>query len=143
MKSQKRPSNRRTSGQHVKKSESKKIHRTTSANYLTGEVSRRIAVAKESSPVYSVSSKLRDIGNSKGVILNNRIIAQAGITPEADLIIHASDGVVIIQVKNTGNINTNLSSWDAQYKKAIKKGKRPEGDVWEGLENKFDQEEWT
>jgi antitoxin component of MazEF toxin-antitoxin module len=115
----------------------------TPSDYLIGGGNRTITLAKEFSPVYSVSSKLRDIGNSKGVILNNRVIAQAGITPEADLIIHASDGVVIIQVKETANVNTNLSSWDAQYKKAMKKGKRPEGDVWEGMENKFDQEEWT
>ncbi len=142
MKAQKQTSNRRTPGKLVKKDASKKNAPKTPSDYLIGGGNRRI-LAKESSSVYSVSSKLRDIGNSKGVILNNRVIAQAGITPEADLIIHASDGVVIIQVKDIGNVNTNLSTWDAQFKKAIKKSKRPEGDVWEGLENKFDQEDWT
>lgn len=143
MKARKKTSSRRTSGQFVKKGAYKKVHPKKPADYLIGDGNKRIDVAKEPSSVYSVSSKLRDIGNSKGVILNNRIIAQAGFTSKADLIIHASEGVVIIQVKDTGNVNTNLSSWDAQFKEAIKKGKRPEGDVWEGLENQFDQEEWA
>ena len=143
MKAQKKPPSKRPSGKFPKKAASKEVHPKKPADCLVGEGTRKLVVAKEPSSVYSVTSKLRDIGNSKGVILNNRIIAQAGITSEVDLIIHASDGVVIIQVKDTGNVNTDLSSWDAQYKKAIKKGKRPEGDMWEGLENKFDQEEWT
>lgn len=33
--------------------------------------------------------------------------------------------------------------WNALFTKAIKAGERPEHDVFEGLENKSDQNEWT
>lgn len=39
-------------------------------------------------------------------------------------------------------INTNFLTWDAQFKKAIKSNDKPEGDLWESVQNSFDREEW-
>ena len=101
-------------------------------------------VLKEPNQPYSVSSRIRAIGNSKGVILSNRVIREAGISPDADLIIQVSDGVILIaEAKSAGRVNTDLPSWDEHYKKAIKKGNKPEPDEWEGMQNRFDEEEWT
>lgn len=93
---------------------------------------------------YSISSKIRPIGNSKGVILPNRVIEEAGISPDADLIIQVAEGLIIIaEAKSTGSVNTDLSSWDEQFKKVIKLGNKSEPDLWGGMQNSFDEEGWT
>ena len=102
------------------------------------------SVLKEVNPSYSVSSRIRSIGNSKGVILPNRVIREAGLTPDADLIIQVADGVILIaEFKSAEHVNTDLSSWDKLFKNAIKAGKKPEADLWKGVQNLFDEEEWT
>jgi hypothetical protein len=35
-----------------------------------------------------------------------------------------------------------LASWDKQFKQAIQKKELPEKDMFEGLTNKFDENEW-
>ncbi len=92
---------------------------------------------------YSVAGKIRSICNSKGVILNSRLIEKAGLSSDADILIHASGGVITItQAPDSSSINTNLSTWDTQFKRAIKAGRRPEGDVWGNIANEFDEQEW-
>ena len=93
-------------------------------------------------PEISYTSRIRPIGNSRGVILNSEAMAPAGLDPEADIIIQASKGVItIVQVKQTG-FNTVLSTWDKQFKAAIKKGALPEDDLFDGMNNRFDTKEW-
>jgi antitoxin MazE len=100
------------------------------------------ASGKKGEPVAFYTSRIRAIGNSKGVILNNRLIETAGLNVEADIMIQANDGVItIIQMKAPG-VNTDLSTWDKQFKAAIRKGARPEGDLFEGMANDFDSKEW-
>ena len=144
MKKQKISGKRRLTQQTSQK---RAFHKTSAKNTLNDAagVRRRLTTKTLNDPPtgYTVSSKLRDIGNSKGVILNNRILEEAGIAPESDLLIHAAEGLIIIEATSKGTVNTNLSTWDAGFKQAIKKGKRQESDLWKGLENKFDQEEWT
>jgi len=109
-----------------------------------GEKMPLVPVVKEPNPSYSVSSRIRQIGNSKGVILPNRVIEEARISPDADLIIQVSDGVILIaEARSPGSVNTDLSSWDEQFKNAIKRGNKPETDVWDGMQNRFDEEEWA
>ena len=91
------------------------------------------------------ASRIRAIGNSKGVILSNRLIETAGLNVGADIMIQANDGVItIIQLKAPGvnEVNTDLSTWDKQFKAAIKKGAKPEGDLFGGMPNDFDAKEW-
>lgn len=93
-------------------------------------------------PVSSYTSRIRAIGNSRGVILNNQLIEAAGLKPEIDVVINAGKGVIyIVQVKEA-SVNSDLSSWDKQFKAAIKKGAKPEKDLFEGLNNDFDTKEW-
>ncbi len=100
---------------------------------------------KRKEQVAFYTSRIRAIGNSKGVILNNQLIETAGLNVEADVMIQANDGVItIIQMKapEVNEVNTDLSTWDKQFKAAIKRGARPEGDLFEGMANDFDSKEW-
>lgn len=93
-------------------------------------------------PEISYTSRIRPIGNSRGVILNSEAMASAGLNPEADIIIQANRGVItIVQMKQT-RVNMDLSTWDKQFKTAIKKGALPENDLFDGLKNRFDSKEW-
>jgi hypothetical protein len=90
-----------------------------------------------------VLSRIRAIGNSRGVILNSQLIDQAGISPDGPIEIRAGKGMIVITAsKNASRINTDLGTWDTQFKKAIRERNKPEGDLWEGMGNVFDQQEW-
>lgn len=90
----------------------------------------------------SSTSRLRAIGNSKGVILNNQLIEKAGLNADMDVVIRAEEGVItIIQVKEPP-VNNDLSTWDKQFKAAIKKGAKPEKDLFGGMTNDFEVNEW-
>ena len=91
---------------------------------------------------YRAYTRIRAIGNSKGVILSNQVIEAAGINPEIDVLIMAKEGVIMIVEAKPSTVNTNLSSWDHQFKTAIKALNKPEKDMFRGMENKFDQSEW-
>jgi antitoxin component of MazEF toxin-antitoxin module len=109
----------------------------------SGKGSRK-SVLNEPSPSYSVTSRIRPIGNSKGVILPNRVIEEAGLSVDADLLIQVSGGVIVITKANLqGTVNTDLSSWDEQFRNAIKNGNKPEKVLWDRLQNRFDEEEWS
>lgn len=97
------------------------------------------SVAKTS----SVFARIRKIGNSKGILLSNKLINQSGIEDGGEVIVTAEKGRIIIKpIENKRKINTDLTSWEAQFKAAIKSGDEPETDMFEGMENKFDKEEW-
>src|SRR5579862_7755795 len=90
-------------------------------------------------PIAVYSSRLRDIGNSKGLILNSRAIEIAGLNAEADIVVQVNEGVITIFQERQGKVNTDLSTWDKQFKSAIKKGAKPDADLFHRLENEFDQ----
>lgn len=88
------------------------------------------------------TTRIRAIGNSKGVILNNQLIEKAGLDPNMDILIEAADGaIIIVQVKEQ-EVNTDLSTWDQQFQAAISNGQKPEKDLFEALENDFDSKDW-
>jgi antitoxin component of MazEF toxin-antitoxin module len=93
-------------------------------------------------PLVYYASRLRAIGNSQGVILNNQLLETAGLNAEADIMIEANEGVITIKQMKVPGVNTDLSTWDRQFKTAIKKGARPEGDFFKGMANDFDLKEW-
>ncbi len=96
-----------------------------------------------SSKTNSVSGRIRKIGNSKGILLSNKMIKELGISEDEKVIITAEKGRIIIKpAENKRTINTDLSTWEAQFKTAIKSGDKPEIDLFGGMENKFDKEEW-
>jgi antitoxin component of MazEF toxin-antitoxin module len=95
---------------------------------------------KASSPTPTVvyTSKIRAIGNSRGVILNSQLMETAGLIADEDIVIRASDGLITIQRAEKPAVNTNLSTWDKQFKAAVKAVAKPEGDLFDGIENEFD-----
>lgn len=93
-------------------------------------------------PATETVSRFRAIGNSRGVILNNKLISASGLKPDADIVIHAGEGIITIVQAKQDLSNTDLSTWDAQFKACIKKGAKPEADLFGGMKNNFDDNEW-
>lgn len=88
-------------------------------------------------------ARIRPFGNSNGIILSNKIMEAAGLQENADVIITVDNShAIIIQAKTGVTVNSNLNSWDAGFKDAIKKGRKPESDLFNGLTNEFEQNEW-
>src|SRR5450755_2494538 len=77
-------------------------------------------MVSEPTVAYSTSTKIRAIGNSRGVILNNRIMEEAGISDESKIIINASSGIITIIAEKISH--TDISTWEAQFKKSMKSG---------------------
>jgi antitoxin component of MazEF toxin-antitoxin module len=74
---------------------------------------------------------LTKIGNSFGVILNKKILQQAGVITSKEVTIEVKEGVIIIApVSKDIPLNLDRSSWDAQFKKAIKAGHKADKSVW-------------
>ena len=88
-------------------------------------------------------SRIRKIGNSKGILLSNTMLTELGLEANAEVMVTAENGCIIIRpVENKRKINTDLTTWEAQFKAAIANGDKPETDMFDGMENKFDKEEW-
>lgn len=87
------------------------------------------------------TSRIRSVGNSKGVILNSTLIKLAGLDTDADIMMEAREGIITI-AQAKPKVNRDLRTWDAQFKRAIETGEKPEGDLFEGLANEFDKTEW-
>ena len=88
------------------------------------------------------TSKIRAIGNSKGVILNNQVLEIAGLKADMDILVQALNGLITIKQAVKPTVNTDLSTWENQLNAAIKAGDIPVGDLFEGMENEFDKTEW-
>ena len=93
-------------------------------------------------PAVEYTTRIRSIGNSNGVILNNQLMDFAGLDTDQDIVIRAVDGIITIKQVEKPAVNTDLSTWEKQFRAAIKAGNLPEGDMWEGMENEFDKTEW-
>jgi antitoxin component of MazEF toxin-antitoxin module len=99
------------------------------------------AELKEPQASYAVRSSFRSVGNSKGVIISSKLIEASGIAGN-ELIIEAAKGIIAIREVKKTDVNTDLSSWDKQFKLAIKNGAKSESNLFEGLKNDFDEKEW-
>lgn len=111
-------------------------------SYLIASKARIEKIALRARGSTAFTTRIRAIGNSRGVILNNQLIEKAGLDPNMDIVIEAANGaIIIVQVKEQ-EINTDLSTWDQQFQAAIKKGQKPEKDLFEAMENDFDSKDW-
>lgn len=91
-----------------------------------------------------MQTNLKKIGNSFGVILNKKLLSQAGITDTSDLTIEAEGNSIIISpINNRRPLNRDLSTWRKQIKAAIKKGEKPEKSVWENRLSEQEEKDWT
>lgn len=77
---------------------------------------------------------IRKVGNSQGVLLPKSLIMSLGAPKEVELEIVAG-GILIRPVHPRHN-------WEALFEAAEAAGEKPDGDMFEGMTNAFDKEEW-
>ncbi len=80
---------------------------------------------------------LRKIGNSNGVLIPKTMLATCGITDEVEMEV-LGDSIIIRSTKKHPR-----DGWDEAFKQAITNGDKPEGDMFEGMKNTFDDSDWT
>jgi antitoxin component of MazEF toxin-antitoxin module len=101
----------------------------------------------EDRPLYTTT--VRKIGNSNGVLLSKAVLKKLKIEngQAIDFILNDDNTLVLKPVKKIikpkrNKLNLSLASWDKQFKQAIQNKELPEKEVFEGLTNKFDENEW-
>jgi antitoxin MazE len=82
-------------------------------------------------------TKLKKIGNSKGITLSKSLLEQYQFEEEVEIVALA-DGLLIMPVKAKPR-----EEWEKQFKAAIKGGHKPDTVMLEGFSNQFDKEDWT
>ena len=82
-------------------------------------------------------TKLKKIGNSKGITLSKSLLEQYQFEEEVEIVTMA-DGLLIMPVKAKPR-----EEWEKQFKAAIKAGHKPDASMLEGFPNQFDKEDWT
>jgi antitoxin MazE len=80
---------------------------------------------------------LRKIGNSNGVLIPKTMLATCGITDEVEMEV-LGDSIIMRSTKKHPR-----HGWDEAFKQAIADGDKPEGDMFEGMKNEFDDTDWT
>ncbi|RCR66766.1 AbrB/MazE/SpoVT family DNA-binding domain-containing protein [Larkinella punicea] len=80
---------------------------------------------------------IRKIGNSQGILLPRTVLQQAGIEGAVD--IEITEGALILRAVK----KHPRDGWEQVFDEAIKAGDQPEGDLFDGTPNQFDQTEWT
>lgn len=111
-------------------------------NSIYHKVERKVNKAVDGSPQVNYTTRIRTIGNSQGIILNSKIMDALNLQVDTEVVVSAADGVLTIYKLEQPQVNTDLSTWDKHFKAAIKKGAKPEGDLFEGVTNTFDETEW-
>ena len=104
-------------------------------------IKKTIPIVGEPEVEYAIRTSFRAVGNSKGLIISSKLIEASGISGN-DLIIEAANGIIAIRAVNSKDVNSVLSTWDRQFKSALKNGTKLEGDLFDGMKNEFDEEEW-
>ena len=90
---------------------------------------------------FQVRSVFRDIGNSMGVIISQNMMDLAGVHTN-NVVIEASKGEIRFRPVDDKTVNTDLSYWGKQFKNALKSDQVPDSNLFDGMKNKFDEEEW-
>ena len=78
---------------------------------------------------------IRKIGNSSGILLPKAMLQACGITTEVE--IEVQDKSILLRP-----VPSARAGWEAEFAAAAASGDEPEGDLFEGLSNEFDQTEW-
>lgn len=93
---------------------------------------------------FLMQTSLKKIGNSFGVIINKKLLSEAGITTTTDITIEARRNIIIITPHAKRRpLNRDLSTWRKQIKDAIKEGQKPEKSVWGNKLSASEVNEWT
>ena len=87
------------------------------------------------SPLKTVIQSIRKIGNSSGILLPKSMLQACGITTEVE--IEVQDKTILLRP-----VQSVRRGWEAAFAAAYAAGEEPEGDLFEGISNEFDQAEW-
>jgi antitoxin component of MazEF toxin-antitoxin module len=88
-------------------------------------------------------TSIRKVGNSKGIILSGKMLAELHLNEGSEVEVSLADGgITIVPVQPKRTVNKDLSSWGNQFKAAIRSGDKPDKDLFDGLANDFDSKEW-
>ena len=89
-----------------------------------------------------INSTLTKIGNSSGVILQKKLLEEAGI--EKNITIQAKSGSIIIKPANKKEkVLIDRSKWEVQIKLAIIAGNKPEKSIWNDSISSGADKDWT
>ena len=92
---------------------------------------------------FTARTSIRKVGNSKGIILSGKILAELNLVEGSEVEVSLSDaGIQIAPVPKKREVNRDLSTWGNQFRAAIKARDRPDKDLFDGLANDFDSKEW-
>ncbi|NOT51756.1 MAG: AbrB/MazE/SpoVT family DNA-binding domain-containing protein [Chitinophagaceae bacterium] len=84
-----------------------------------------------------MKTKLKKIGNSKGITLSKSLLEQYQFEDEVEIIAQA-DGLLIMPAKARPR-----EKWEEQFKAAKKAGHHPAAALLGSFSNSFDKKEWT
>ena len=72
-------------------------------------------------------TSIQKVGNSKGIILSGKMLAELGLVEGSEVEVSLSDtGIQIVPVTQKKEVNSDLSDWGNQFKAAIKACDRPD-----------------
>jgi antitoxin MazE len=81
-----------------------------------------------------MKTNIINIGNSRGIILPSTILRKLHISSKSEVDIFTDNDAIVIKPRPR-------MGWEKQFEAAIKTNP-PEGDMFEGVENEFDGEDW-
>lgn len=84
-----------------------------------------------------MTTRLKKIGNSKGITLSKTLLEQYQFEDEVE-VIPLENGLLIMPLKVKPR-----EQWEEQFKKATKEGHIPDKVLLDGFTNSFDKNEWT
>ena len=79
--------------------------------------------------------KIRKVGNSNAVLLPKAMLQACGITSEVE--IEIQDKTILLRP-----VRAVREGWEEAFAAAIAAGDEPEGDMFDGISNEFDETEW-
>ncbi len=81
-------------------------------------------------------ARIVKVGNSQGILLSKSLIRQYNFAGEVEIEL-TEKGLVVTPVRKPAR-----ADWNERFKKAISEGQEPEDDMFEGVGNDFDNQEW-
>jgi antitoxin MazE len=84
-----------------------------------------------------MKTRLKKIGNSKGITLSKTLLEQYHFEDEVEII--AQENGLLIMPANA----KSREKWHELFKAAKKAGHKPDQAMLEGFSNSFDKKEWT
>jgi antitoxin component of MazEF toxin-antitoxin module len=78
------------------------------------------------------------IGNSMGLIIPRRILAHFGVGKKVDMQVKKGGLFIVPLIEDKPR-----DDWEKQFSEALQQNNKPDNDLFESLENNFDNTEWT